>query len=160
MGYSVLSEQAGCCRRSCLQMGAPTRGAKPKYPWGLAAGVDAVMKACLHREIREALGELPDKKQQRTEKKLPQEPQRESVGMTRHLISLLTPKKETGWCYPLRGDATKKPSPVPSPEYCVFSNQIRHHLEGRCYLFLNYDCLYSFSYGPKVFFLPLTPLYL
>lgn len=63
--------------------GAPTRGAKSKHPWGLAAGGDAVMKACLHREIQEALGELPDKKKQRTEKKLPQEPQRESIGMTR-----------------------------------------------------------------------------
>lgn len=65
-------------------MGAPTRGAKPKHPWGLAAGGDTIMKnVCLHREIWEDLGELPDKQQHRTEEKLPQEPQRESVGMAR-----------------------------------------------------------------------------
>lgn len=83
--WDILPEQAGCCRRSCLQRGAPARGAKPKCPWGLAAGGDAVMRPCLHREIQEALGELrrQDKKQQKTEKKLPQEPQTESVGMTR-----------------------------------------------------------------------------
>lgn len=73
------------------------------------------MKACLHREIWEALGELPDKKQQRIRN------QRES----------------------------------PEAFSCaLFSNQIRQHLEGRCQLFPTYDYLYSFSYGPKVFFLP------
>lgn len=91
-------------------MGAPTRGAKPKSPWGPAAGGDTIMKACLHRKVWEALGELSDKKQQRTEKKLPQQPQRESIGMTRDFSFPYFPKKETGWCHTERGDATKKPS--------------------------------------------------